>query len=184
MQTRCLLLGLIAGVCLAAIVAGALVVYVHTRPVERPNLPGQSGRQVLRIMADETLLSALVGRAARAQDMALEGVTVDLRPGGWLDILFGVEVAVAGQTATVQLKLIGALSVVGGQPQLSIAQVELAGVPVSVELLPSTMQAKMDAIMKNANEVVVRSLVEEGLRVLSLQTDENTLSVSMALSEN
>jgi len=176
-------LGFVLGVLLSVVLVAGLVIYAQTRPLTSPRLPGQNGREQLRITADETLLSVLVSKAAREQDPAMEDVVVDVRPGGWLDVVLGAQVTVAGQTASVQLKVIGALSVTKGRLQLSVAQIVLAGMPISVDLLPGVLRDRMDKMVSDANEMVSETLLETGFQVVAANTDETTLSVSMALAE-
>jgi hypothetical protein len=180
MRGRYLLLGIVLGLVLSVLLVGAFVVYAQTRPIIVPQLPEESGVERLRVTVDETLLTDLVAEAARKQDPTMEKVVVDLRPGGWLDIVLGAKVTVAGQTATVQLRLIGALAISSGRLHLSISQMELAGVPISIDLLPAALRDEMDALLNDANELVAEALVETGFQVLSARTDESTLTVSLA----
>lgn len=183
MPSRHFLLGLICGALLCVLLAGAFLVYAQTRPVASPRLPGGSGSEHLRITVDEVLLSEMVTAAIREQDSSMDKVVVDLRSGGWLDVILGAKVSLAGQTADLQLKLIGTLSIDGRRLVLSIAQMELAGMPISVDLLPASLQKQMNQLVNDANEQLAETLAETGFAVLSARTDESTLSVSLGLAE-
>ena len=180
MRGRYLVLGVVLGIALTALSVAALLVYAQTRPIIVPKLPPESVQASLRITADESLLTELVTEAARKEDPTMDEVVVDLRTGGWIDIILGAKVTLAGQTATVQLKLIGALAVSNGRPQLAISQIELAGMPISTDLLPAALREKMDSLLNDANEGVAEGLVETGFQVLSASTDETTLTLSLA----
>ena len=180
MRGRDVLLGLVLGLILAVLAGGSLLVYAQTRPIIVPRLPESSASAGLRITADEALLTDLVTEGARREDPSMDQVVVDLRPGGWIDIILGAKVTVAGQTATVKLKLIGALAVGAGRLRLSISQIELAGMPISTDLMPTLLRERMDSLLTDANEQVAEALVESGFQVLSAITDETTLTVSLA----
>jgi len=181
-QGRHFLLGVVVGIILSLVLAGALVLYLQTRPVIAPRLPAHSGRTQLSITADEALLSELVTEAARDQDQTMDNAVVDLRPGGWLDILIGAKVTVAGETTAVRLKLIAALSVRDGGLELAVSQVELAEVPISVDLLPAAIRERIDSLVGNANQLFAETLVRSGLEVVAARTDDTTLTLSMALA--
>ena len=180
MRGRYLVLGVVLGMALTALSLAAFLVYAQTRTITVPKLPSESAQASLRITADESLLTELVTEAARKEDPAMDEVVVDLRTGGWIDIILGAKVTLAGQTATVQLKVIGALSVSKGRPKLAISQIELAGMPISIDLLPAALREKMDTLLNDANELVAQGLVETGFQVLSASTDETTLTMSLA----
>ena len=182
MPGRHFLLGVVVGIILSLVLAGALVLYLQTRPVIAPRLPAHSGRTQLSITADEALLSELVTEAARDQDQTMDSVVVDLRPGGWLDILIGAKVTVAGETAAVRLGLSTVLSVRDGGLELVVSQVELAEVPISVDLLPAAIRERIDSLVGNANQLFAETLVRSGLEVVAARTDDTTLTLSMALA--
>lgn len=175
-------LGCVVGLVLALLLAVLWSIWNAGGSVP-PSSPPEPVEVDLEVRVDESALTRLAGEQLRESPMAVQDVTVDVHPGGALDIDLDLTLEVFGFETVVKAKAAGAAFVTGGQLRFELQEVSLAGIAMAAERLPAGIDAEVrtlvDKILAGAND----SVAELDMELVGLASDERSLKLMLQFIE-
>jgi hypothetical protein len=179
MKTRNFILGVLVGVIGSAVALVVAIALLAGRPVAKLPQPASAPAGDITVSVQEGYLGQLITEMARKAEPMIQAVVVDVRPNARVDMILGLQMAVLGQKLDLQLRLINSVRVEDARLRFDVQQMELAGLDISLDMLPQSMRTSLQTTVADANNQADRMLTESGLVPLGVVTDDSSITISL-----
>ncbi len=180
MRARQFLFGVFTGVVLTLLGGAIVLAMFATRPVTRPEQPAEPGANGdLVVTVEEGYLSALATRWARSEEESIQGIVVDVLPGGRVDTILSVRMRILNMNVGLQMKLASSVAVDEGRLRFSLLNLSFVGMRVPLELLPASLRTRIESMETEMNQRMNSSLLEYGLVPVAVTTDQSSITVQL-----